>query len=217
MRWDDVVHDAGPNPWLPPEEGLSPDILDTFNALWPKIVQDCNRTLQAMKEANIMCRSMFLYRGCRTFNNPIERKVTKENRSPLTTRKDVHYFVESWLKEKGFDARRSNSIFVTSNYSQARKYASAYRKHHSPAVVIVIPSDSAAFTWSPVVNDLYYYFYSRSINNLQNWNEHLERAQYRDYDMRAAICSKNEVMVCGTYWALDLRLRATIRERLGKI
>lgn len=222
-EWDEDDYDEDdeypedykrPVPWQPSDDELSEEEAKHFEEMWPKISSECSRMLNSMKAAEAKAHRMFLYRGVRNNPGAIVRSVSRTNRQPLATRKEIHDFMDAWFKENGFKATRSNSIFAASDFITANQYAVSMEKDQNPAVVIIIPTNSAAITWSPEVEDLYYYF-PRHDGNREKWKAAMDKAGYKDHDLAAAIGSKFEVMISGAYWALDVRYANMIRRKLG--
>lgn len=217
-EWDeDDYHDEmepenGPR-WKPSDDQLPPQILQEFEAKWPQILEECSSALSSMVAAEKQARRMFLYRGVR--NNPghIIRAVSRTDRKPLATSDTIHTFMDKWFDENGFKAKRSNSIFASSNETTAVNYAVKMDKTNDPAVILIIPTDAAAITWSPKVDDLYYYF--PKYRGHDEWLKAMNLADYKSSDLAGAIVSKNEVMISGAYWAFDVRFRIFIRKKLG--
>lgn len=106
------------------------------------IRRDCSYAVSAMREAN-----GFLYRGVRgepplTFlGKPRTDRMAKDSSAEIQERFDA------MLKESGFTALRSNSIFCSGNFSQANGYGGN--------VFMIFPKDGFHFTWSPRYDDLY--------------------------------------------------------------
>ena len=210
---DDITYTHQPVPWSPPTD-FSDEMSDHFNKIWPEIVSNCRNALIAMKHADIKAKRMFLYRGVRSNPGMIAKLRSREDRKPLSTRKNKHEFIDNWMKEHGLKATRSNSIFASSSYLTARSYATATKTTHDPAVMLIIPCDNANITWSPKIEDMY--------NDMPNSDEgkmitFLENSDFKSDDLCGALCSKNELMINGEYWALDTRYMVMIREKLNEI
>ena len=107
------------------------------------IERDCSKYINDLKK--IGKPSSLLLSGRKSGKKFIERKVRK-NRRP----KDTPEFIHDWLDERFEDLfgikLRSNSVFVSSEYSIATDYGKSY---------IIFPIDNYSIYWSEKITDLY--------------------------------------------------------------
>lgn len=186
-----------------------------------EIKQNCGQALAAMREANKL-----LYRGTKDFPGDFFVARTREDRVPKSSPATFQRNIDKALKSAGFGALRSNSIYVTSNESDANAYAIS--KHIGGVIgdndyrtlYMVFPKDGFSFTWSPKIDDLYVdewnlwnkfenghhkrmqFFYHDDQDDLIP--EFLQAAEYTNQDFPAAIASRHEVMISGIYYGINI-------------
>jgi len=96
----------------------------------------------------------YLYRGVNLIStSQFMLGNSRDNRSPKDTPKEVQLLIDKRLQEAGFEARRSNSIFCTSNLYTAEAYAIPLRN-----VFIIFPINGFSFTYNSMARDLYTYY-----------------------------------------------------------
>ena len=123
-----------------------------FRKISPKRVNDvigfiqnnCTDILSTYKQTNKL-----LYRGTKEFNflrSPeFFLKKSYDKRIPKDTIKKYQDQLDRKLKEAGFEALRSNSIFTTGQESTADSYGDKYA---------IFPIDGFSYTWAEGVEDL---------------------------------------------------------------
>lgn len=84
-------------------------------------------------------------------NEYFGKKKYPKSRPPLDNPKALHELLENFLEEKGFEARRKNSIFVSSDKDLVEKFHSIGRK-----IYVIFPAKKFHFTWNKVIDDFYY-------------------------------------------------------------
>ena len=67
------------------------------------------------------------------------KSAPRTDRNPLTSTSLMQSMFDSYLKRKGFQALRSNSIFTTSDKNQASAYGDLY---------VIFPTNGTPFSWS---------------------------------------------------------------------
>lgn len=107
--------------------------------LWQEISSRCSNAIQAMQTSR-----QLLYRG--TEGPRVFRGMSRNNRRASDTAQSVQRVVDEFLGNAGFQALRGNSIFATSNRSQADSYGTLY---------LIFPVDGAAITWNKKYIDFY--------------------------------------------------------------
>lgn len=73
-----------------------------------------------------------------------KRKISLD-RKPLSNSPIFHHMLEHLLKDKGYCARRSNSIFATGDREFARNFGS---------LCVIFPPKGFCFTWNKLVKDM---------------------------------------------------------------
>lgn len=122
--------------------------------------------------------------------------VSPEGRPPTDSSEQFQRLADEYFKLKGFEARRSNSIFAIGSPSLAGN------------VYVIFPYDDAAFTWSPKVADLYETVFETVYADLDFDNKKevfalMDSFKYQNNDMQAACNSHCEIMIHGKYVAVQ--------------
>lgn len=86
----------------------------------------------------------FLYHGKSKNENFIILDNIKY-RNPKDTKKEIHDLIDKAMKDLNFKATRSNSLFCTSNETEAKKYGSS--------IFVVFPYDNFYYSYSPFIPD----------------------------------------------------------------
>ena len=102
------------------------------------IEKQCSQFLSDAKRVE-----KFLYRGM-SDGVPVLYGKPHVDREPMDTNAAVQRKLDDILKMAGFKALRSNSIFTTSDWTQAEEYGSIY---------IIFPKNGYSFTWSKKHSD----------------------------------------------------------------
>lgn len=192
MRWNEILEDAN-------VANLS------FDQLWTGIEYECSDILQVMKSTK-----KALYRGQWNNEEPYFKKAIRSGREPLNTPSEIHHAIENWMAQHGFAARRSNSLFTSSNRAFATNYGHPY---------MILPKNGFSFSWFENSQDLYVSinefldhdggenFTQEDIQTfLRNIDEFMERADPHHDDLPSALAKGNEVMITGVeYYAIDAR------------
>lgn len=154
------------------------------------IKKRCPTICRAIKETK-----KFLYRGVLNIDKKMIIGLTPINRRSIGVYKFISYDVDNQLKIHGFKARRSNSIFCTSDFDTTKIFGWAY---------YIFPIDPIDFTWSPIIYDLNlskdkfpfwekYYHKEISIEKL------FEESKYTNTNFNTALESGHEIMIRGKY------------------
>ncbi len=130
---------------------------------------------------------------------------SRENRTPIVMNEIKAKKLNSAFSELGFNARRDNSIFCSSNKNAYKMFGTAF---------YIFPIDPFDFTWSPIVKDINIDMPLRSAINDNNYdifklwnegqyNELIKYCEYSKTDFNEAVLSENEVMIHGKYLGLS--------------
>jgi hypothetical protein len=145
-----------------------------------------------------------LWRGVQKTNGVLayeSRSVT--DREPMTSDNFLTMKFDQALRELGFQAVRSNSIFATGDYEFAGGYGYPY---------IIIPKNTAKFTWSEKVDDLiinpgtFKSITDGSMSYEIDLNKFERVFEYTDGDFAGAVSSGHEVLISGEYFAIHWAL-----------
>jgi len=179
-----------------------------FEEEWSKIEKECSNALQVMKSTD-----KFLYRGIKHIAKPIERLHSPSNRKSTGTPVWIRNKIDIFLKEKGFVALRSNSVYATTSYEMAYLYSDDMLSPY-----IIIPTNSVAITWSPIIDDLFHWvkevWRSHVSKQETKLNEIMNKADYQSNNLLEAFNSGNEIMINGYYWIIDSKYENKIRDLL---
>lgn len=145
------------------------------------IKRDCKPFIQSKPGGLVM-------RGMTGKGDEIFKRVVRQDRKPLTMRADKHKAFDDWSKEKfGFGAR-TQCVFVTGDYGDAKSYGQPYA---------IFPIGDFRFIWSPEVGDLFMY----NTTHIKDYDD----LRYKDTDLADAVASNNEIMVyCKEYYAVPI-------------
>ena len=125
---------------LDPKQDRDLSQLGMMTLVWNQIRASCSQSLAAIRATRRP-----LWRGASGpaayWGQPWQR------RRPDDTSRDQQDLIDQFLEQAGFAARRGNSIFATSNFSQASGYGQD--------IFYIFPVDGAAITWNRRVRDFY--------------------------------------------------------------
>lgn len=98
-----------------------------------QIQEKCSDILAVLKNHP----NTFLLRGMSN-KEPVFQGVPRPDRKSLSTPQFISDMVDDWFNQYGFVANRSNSLFVTSNWSMAEMYGQVY---------MIFPVNGFDYTW----------------------------------------------------------------------
>jgi transcription antitermination factor NusG len=111
------------------------------------IRKNCSQIIKIYQQINDYDdynKKRFLYRGIRSYEDALYGKPF-DARRPKDSVLEINQLADKALTNAGFKARRTNSIFTTSNKEQASNYGNVY---------IIFPVDGFDFTYSRRNSDL---------------------------------------------------------------
>lgn len=188
----------------------------------PKVLKgileyDCHDILQVYHIFNETHNGVkFFYRGySRSRPQGYFRATSPQGRPPRDTEDEIHDVLTNLLYDIGMQASRDNSIFVTANMKMAQTYARGEGE-----IYIVVPIDGFAYSWSPLIVDLYDFISHKSDDGRISYEERLkmmdeegltreniqwfkEKFQYTNKNLGRALGSSSEVMISGAYYAFS--------------
>jgi hypothetical protein len=174
------------------------------------IQKNCKPFLKEMKGSEI------LYRGYKDDFSDHVVKTRRKNRKPTNTPVEVQNILDKYfLRYHGWKVR-SEGIFATSNYFDAKFYGSAY---------IFFPIGNYSYIWSPEIKDMYdniifeYEKYGKmkkeKLKKLEEDLLDIIKNKFQTNDLKAAIKSENEIMFnVDTYYLVNRKYREQIEEIL---
>jgi hypothetical protein len=155
-----------------------------------------------------------LYRGIRNSSKPFIYGESSNNEAFEHSGVEWEILIDKKLKEMGFTALRSNSIYTTSDAQSASGYGPIYQ---------VFPCDGYQFTWSSKIADLFTtfkvseksweYYSSHVVPNDKtselyvdlhelSAGEFITKYGYSTLNLEDALNSENEICIAGKYYAL---------------
>jgi hypothetical protein len=120
-----------------------------FQGQWATIAPEVQQALAIMNSNG--CK---LYRGISGDKPKSFVSSPREDRKPRDGIPFVQEIVDEWLKNHGFTALRSNSLFVTSDLGESRVYGKPY---------MIFPVDGFTYTWFRGMKDFSYSLYSNRL------------------------------------------------------
>lgn len=167
MRFDDYLID---------EVDYSPMKLDVAE-IYTTLTKDCGLFLKELEKTgspipknakSIPTSLRWLLRGTMKSVDKIKKFTPRTDRRPKDTPDKLHNLFDKEFRKRFGWAARSEGVFVTSNYKEAKSYGTPY---------IFFPIGRYDYIWSPKIADLYdkyesagytYYFEGE---NPQDWND----------------------------------------------
>lgn len=171
-----------------------------FDKLVDYINQYCNKSLKIMQDAHRL-----LFRGIPNAAHQPFIGNSQSNRQPRDTKPKYHKAIDQKLKQAGFKARRSNSIFVTASHFNARDYGFLF---------VIFPFDTANITWSSEHCDLTTSLAlqrGRQATDNSDWeitspefgsDQFIKEYGFEKDNLDKAIRTTNEIYINGNYLAI---------------
>lgn len=172
------------------------------------IKKNCSQILDVYRD-----KEKYLYRGMKMGHSYVLLASSQDNRKPKDTPENIQIKIDNRLKEAGFKALRSNSIFCSSNYY----IAAAYSQEGFEGVFIIFPLNGFNFTYNINAGDLYSYYGLKNGNSRTEMfmhdlesdipsSEHFcETYGFRNEDLGRAIINYKEVYINGKYIAIKTK------------
>jgi hypothetical protein len=175
--------------------GITGKRIETFIKL---VQRDCSDAWNAYhKNYTLLFRGIKSGSGLRMFHGS-----ARLDRRPLSTKKPSQIAIDNALQKCGFVALRSNSIFCTSNLSDAKSYGMG-----GSSAMIIFPKNGFHYTWSPEVGDLYIEIQKLALkpDDLISMppEQLVEMFGFRSNEFDEALKSGNEIMITGEYYACN--------------
>lgn len=173
---------------------LSEIIKPSEKIIFKKIEKECSSFVRDMKAADKV-----LYRGMNSSKGNYIEDQSRNNRFPTDTETDIQEKFDKILKDNGFKALRSNSIFVTSG----REYASDYINGSAIQKIVrdlylIFPKNGYSFTWSNKKVD--WVIKRKEISKPEGF---IKRYDLRNTDMLGALKSEHEIYIHGRFIGLQ--------------
>ena len=158
-----------------------------------------------------------MYRGIRNPQSNILLGKSWDKRKPMDTPIVNQNMLDKKLKDAGFSALRSNSIFCTSDISFAGNYSYGY-------IYVIFQVDGFSYMWSSYIHDFYYQFVFwknvGKLSEIENMPADKFVAEFgfeNNRGMVGALKSKNEICISGAYVAIEVSSTSwdNIQELIG--
>jgi len=187
----------------------------------PSITKEIMRNCRQIVQLYISQTDAFFYRGAKRSDSSY-KSVTIDDRKPRDTDRFTHDRMTTAMKETGLKAHRGNSIFVTSKFDIARGYAEEPRpnKPKEGKVYMIFPVDGFAYSWSPKIEDFFNDLEGGNIVGLEDYGSYAEQIKFLGYKstgLGQALRDGNEVMISGTYYAVNAAYRDQMSNFLAGI
>jgi len=134
-----------------------------------------------------------MFRGMRNKGVGAFKQSVRADRKPKNMAPEIHTKIDDWFQTKFGIKARSETVFVTGDFADARSYGKVYA---------ILPIGEFDFVWSPNVGDLFLMFHNEKEADVP---DRLEELKYQTTDLKAAIDSYYEIMVrCKQYYAVPM-------------
>ena len=183
------------------------------------VTQECSDFLSILKEARSRNPGTLLYSGRRFLRSTYFGK-SREERHPKDSSSLFHNFTVDVFSSLGIDARRDNSIFTTVSKGVASGYGNVY---------IIFPVNGFKYSYTRY-NDLVFNYHhaetkelvdeyqiadpNRKIEILRNYAVDI---QLTDKDLLTALLKRREILINGSYYAIDGTYQPWVEEFLDEI
>jgi hypothetical protein len=193
----DVVKDkikSADNPEAP--EFIQKTMLykDKLNAFFEKMAVECSDYIEIMKQTKSVLR-----RGTRA-RALIFKGHPRGDRRPTTSDPAMQKALDTELEDSGFDARRGNSLFVTTDKEFASRYGNTY---------LIFPINGFSYTWMPQTKEL--------ILGAGHAEEIPDVSEFSDTDLNQAMSAGHEILLKGDFYALRARSLEQRLEQFFKV
>ena len=140
-----------------------------------------------------------LFHGNRGLKGFIAMGSSPEHRRPKDTNPNTQRLIDYKLREAGFKALRSNSIFATSRYGVTKQYGRTY---------VLFPLNGFDFTWSNKIQDIWSVADFDSGNFMRDLRQSspadfIAEWDFRKNDFPAALNRGHEIMIHGKVVAVS--------------
>lgn len=124
---------------LLPKDPDDPKFQQALRQMVKNIRTDCGDFLTAFRTSKLL-----MYTGMRGVKARAFQASSPEVRRSVGSDQSATYAFDQMLVQLGFEATRSNSIYVSTNMDLARDFGKLY---------VIIPKNSVKYTWSQANND----------------------------------------------------------------
>jgi hypothetical protein len=177
----------------------STDISEVANL----IKKDCKPFLKVWKNLDLLpLIDSFIYSGRKGQSEVFIKKKVRKDRNPLNSGQYIHEILDELFFERFEIKARSQSLFVTSKYSEASNYGTPY---------VIFPIGKFNTIWSSLISDLYMHMgifshtERKELTREDFKNQIDERliSKYKKGNLTGAIKSGNEIMlICDEYYGI---------------
>lgn len=185
-------------------EALKLQSSEDMRQVYDFIIENCSVFLNEMRSVNKL-----LYRGIQYDKNPKGFISQSKVRQQTNSGDRITGLIDEYLKEQGFIALRSNSLFTTSDTWMVSDFGAKYA---------IFPFNNSAFTWSPTCKDLPIALVELFDRNMlfvgdmaknEDITENkiidfLKLVTFKDTDFDSALESGHEILINGQYVALGV-------------
>jgi len=163
------------------------EIDEKIKKIADKVKNECGKFYNACKKVNKV-----LFRGIRNERPPVFVSTSIEGRRPKDSNEIATIKFDTFAEQLGIRALRSNSIFATTQKSQAKEYG--YYLYN------IFPKDTADFSWSMKYSDIVLVPYMLdSCTSIQLFQQKFMLDQL---SLDKALLSGHEILIHGRYIAI---------------
>jgi hypothetical protein len=190
------------------EPGQKQEIDGQVEQYMELVATNCSDALNAMKQTR-----HFLYRGYMDAQSIAFKGASRNNRRPLSFDQDVAEKLDELFDYEGIAAKRSNSIFVSSDMDDATFYTNytpgtmgGPKRHDN--VYMIFPINGFNFSWARKTSDLFGDWSPYRDTPLlmgNHFDELTQKYGFTDQDFISAVRSGKEILISGQYYAFNER------------
>lgn len=161
---------------------------------------NCSEIMAAYKAAEEI-----LFRG--SIESSISLREPNYPRLPKDSDPNIQQAADEYLKQLGFVAMRSNSMFATSDFHMAFAYTRYTDKRpEKKTLYMVFPFNGFDYTWSSQISDFYVHTPSFGTFKIMypTAADFQKKFKYQANNLVAGIRSGSEIMITGKYYRIIL-------------
>lgn len=185
------------------EAGNKEELNHTLKSFFGLVGQECSAAVSTyMQTHNVLYRG---FRPSSVGDRTLFKGNPRNNRKTMSINSGIQTVIDDALSKCGFTALRSNSLFCTSDFSDADSYGKPY---------IIFPKNGFKFTWSPEIADLFLdlsrTYHVADVNDLisivgsTDPRAIVDHFKFTNQMFIQAIRSHNEILISGEYYAVSV-------------
>ncbi len=180
------------------------DYLAQFDNFIPQINAECKKYLSVFKQTDECLYSARKNRGA------LYQDRSLIDRIPVDSDNYMSILFDRQLDKLGVKAQRKNSIFTSGDASQISAYLN-FGQNTTRTRYIIIPKDSADFSWSKTHDDI---ILDDAKDVPANINKFQAKYQIDSTNFVSALKSGNEILIHGEYYGIHISVWPDIKIKL---